>query len=80
MTVKIQKWGNSLGVRVPKNLADLLKIQAGSEVILVPEDRGLLLKPIRQRRVSLRALVDQITPQNRHGEIDWGEPVGREVW
>jgi antitoxin MazE len=80
MVTKLQKWGNSLAVRIPKPLAEELEAEAGVEVDLQVEDGRLTLTPVRRSGYSLDELVAGITPENRHDEVDWGPPRGREAW
>jgi antitoxin MazE len=80
MNARIQKWGNSLGVRIPKSLAQDARIQEGSSVDLCVEEGRLIIAPRNKRKYTLKELVDKITPENMHGESDWGPPVGKEVW
>ncbi len=80
MLVKVQKWGNSLAVRIPKALAEEAGLEVGNEVELRAVDGQLRVAPTQEPRYTLEELVSQITPENRHGEIDWGPPVGNEVW
>jgi len=80
MLAKIQKWGNSLGVRIPKNVAQEARIQEGTSVELRVEEGRLIIAPQNKRKYTLAELVDKITPENMHGETDWGPPVGKEVW
>lgn len=80
-TVTAQKWGNSLGVRIPKEVADRLGIDQGSEMDLsiLSKEGMITLKPKRARKkYSLSDLLSQITPENRHQEIDLGIE-GREL-
>ncbi len=80
-TVIAQKWGNSLGIRIPKEAADRIGIGQGSEMELkVIESEGIItLKPKRVRKkYTLEELLSQITPENRHKEIDFGNE-GREL-
>lgn len=79
MQTKIQRWGNSLGVRIPKSFAEDARIQAGSTVDLSLEGGELIVRPLR-RRYSLETLVAGINARNRHGSVDTGRAVGREVW
>jgi antitoxin MazE len=79
MNATIQKWGNSLALRLPKVLADKVHIAEGAQVELVPTAEGLLLKPERKRHYRLSELVAGITPENLHPETDWGPSVGREI-
>lgn len=80
-TVIAQKWGNSLGIRIPKEAADRIGIDQGSEIELcVTENEKIItLKPKRiQKKYTLEELLSQITPENRHKEIDFGIE-GREL-
>jgi antitoxin MazE len=80
MQTRLQKWGNSLGLRIPKSFAAEVGVEAGSEVDLMLRDGELRVRPMQSRRLSLAALLRKVTPTNRHDEIETGEPVGREVW
>ncbi|WP_445249540.1 AbrB/MazE/SpoVT family DNA-binding domain-containing protein [Microcoleus sp. OTE_8_concoct_300] len=80
MVGTIAKWGNSLAVRIPQHLAKKINLAQGSQVQLVSRDGRLTLEPITRRRYSLEELVEAITPENLHTEIDSGVAVGNEVW
>ena len=80
MQTKIQKWGNSLGLRIPKSLAEQAGVEAGSDVDLSVEDGELVVRPRRLPRYKLKDLLQAITPKNVHKGIDTGFPVGREAW
>ena len=80
MQTKIQKWGNSLGLRVPKGLAQDGGLEPGALVELSVREGNLVVRPARPRRYRLDALLRRVTATNRHGEIDSGPPVGKEVW
>ena len=80
MQTKIQKWGNSLGLRIPKSFAAEAHVREGSPVDLSVEGGKLLVRPLRNRTYSLRALVRKISIQNLHGEVPTGEAMGREIW
>lgn len=79
MNAKIQKWGNSLGLRIPKHIAKQVNLSEGSSLIVAVENENIILSP-QKKPLSLSVLVDAITPQNRHGEIEWGETQGKETW
>lgn len=74
---QVQKWGNSLGIRIPKSLAVKVGLEEGSEVDLDVEDGHLVIKP---KSPALDELLAQITPENLHEEVSTGEPQGRESW
>jgi antitoxin MazE len=77
--MRITRWGNSLAVRIPKHLAEQTNIKEGSEVELGVADGAVTIR-VKAHSYSLEELLDQVTPENRHDEIDWGEPQGKEVW
>ena len=78
MTVRVQKWGNSLGVRIPKSIAQQSAIREGIDLEIVPSGEGVLLRPVKVP--SLRQLLAQMKPANRPPVVDWGKPVGKEAW
>ena len=80
MQTKIQKWGNSLGLRIPRAFAEEAGVDAGAEVDLSIRDGDLVVKPARRTKYRLTELVRKITAKNLHGEVDTGGPIGREVW
>jgi antitoxin MazE len=80
MQTKIQKWGNSLGLRIPKSFAAEAGVEAGSTVDLSVEDGELVVRPVRRRKYDLRDLVRAINSKNVHREVETGDAVGREVW
>ena len=79
MKTKVQKWGNSLALRLPKALADEARIREGAKVELVCTPDGVLVKARRKPRYRLADLLAGVTPENVHAETDWGTSVGREV-
>ena len=80
MLTKIQKWGNSLGLRIPKSFAAEAAVEAGTVVDISVEDGGLVVRRVHRRRYSLGELLDGVKPGNLHEEVRTGESVGREAW
>jgi antitoxin MazE len=78
MKAKVQKWGNSLAVRIPKPVALEVGLRAEADVEMSVQQGNLVLAPAR-REYTLEELVRGITPKNRHEETDFGPPVGREI-
>jgi antitoxin MazE len=78
MRAKVQKWGNSLAVRIPKAVAQEVGLHPDSDVEMSIQRGDLVLAPTR-REYTLEELVRRITPENRHEETDFGPPVGREI-
>jgi antitoxin MazE len=79
MNTQVGKWGNSLAVRIPASCAKDLALEEGMELDISLVEGGLLLRP-RRHAYTLEELLEQVTPENIHGETDWGPPVGRESW
>jgi antitoxin MazE len=79
MLSNIAKWGNSLAIRIPQNIAKEIDLAEGSEVALEIIDGNLVLKPSKRKNYSLEELVREITPENLHGEIDRGAVIGKEI-
>ncbi len=83
MKTKVQKWGNSLALRIPKSFAAETQLEPDTEVDLSLVEGKLVVTPVTKRKrskYSLEQLVEGITEENTHAEIDTGEPVGNEVW
>ena len=80
MVTKIQKWGNSLGLRIPKSFAKEAAIEEGSSVDLSLEGDRLVIKPVRGARYRLSELLALVTEANKHEEILTGDVVGKESW
>ncbi len=76
----IQQWGNSLAVRLPKELAHKMKLRAGSRVSVTPRFNNIIIQPLQQKKPTLQELVAKITKKNKHKLILDGPPVGKEIW
>ena len=80
MTIRVQKWGNSLGIRIPKALAQEVDVSRDSEVQVQAVDGKILITPVRKKALSLRQLLSKVTISNLHTEVEDGPAVGKEVW
>ena len=80
MQTRVQKWGNSLGVRIPRGLADEVGLGAGTEVSLIAKDGELVLRPSLPSRLRLADLLAGITPENINASVDTGDAVGSEAF
>ncbi len=80
MKSTVQKWGNSLAIRIPKSFATEIKISQGTEIDLVVFKNKIQIEPIRKKKLTLDDLLNQVTEENIHKEVDTGTPVGKEVW
>ena len=70
----VKRWGNSPAVRIPATLMQALNLN-------IDDEGKLIIEPVRKEPVfTLAELVNDITPENLHENIDWGEPKDKEVW
>ena len=79
MTTRIAKWGNSLGLRLPKSVTQEAQLNEGDKVDVSVRAGAIVIRPSRPT-YSLEELVSRITAANRHDESDCGAPQGRETW
>ena len=80
MRARVQKWGNSLALRIPKSFASETALDFGAEVDLTVEDGRLIITPLEATPYALDALLAGVTASNLHGEFDTGSGVGAEAW
>lgn len=81
MRAKIQKWGNSLALRIPRLLAEESGISNYSVVEISLVEDNLVISPVKEvPSYGLEQLLEQITPDNLHAEVNSGPTVGKEIW
>ena len=81
METNIQKWGNSLGVRLPKSIALNQSLKVGSRVVVTETKTGIAIEVVKKpRKYTLAELLKGVTKDNLHKETDWGDPIGNEIW
>ena len=80
MRARVQKWGNSLAVRIPKSLALESQLGQNTLVEMSLEAGKIVLVPIAPAELTLDQLLEGVTPDNLHREIETGEAVEQEVW
>jgi len=80
MVTKILKWGNSLGLRIPKFFAKQAGVEEGSHVDISINGDQLVIRLMRSAKFSLNELLAQVSDDNIHDEIQTGDAVGREIW
>lgn len=79
--VKVSQWGNSLGFRIPRGVADSLDIQAGDVLELSPAEDGVLIKKTSVgKRYNLSDILDSFATSSEYKEVDFGAAQGEEVW
>lgn len=79
MTTSIQKWGNSQGIRIPKILLDTVNWTENEEIIITVEDGKLIIEKTENRK-NIKELFQDYKGEYKPEEIDWGSPVGDEIW
>jgi antitoxin MazE len=79
---RIRKWGNSHALRISKQMLSDIDVEAGDAVEVVVRDGALVVTPVRRVRgaLQLEDLVEAIDTDYTPAEVDWGPPVGKEVW
>jgi len=81
MTTKIQKWGNSFGVRLPMDIIQENGLGSGTPVKISKKKNKIIIEYSSQNRNNnLRDLLSQVKSDNLHNESDWGDSQGQEVW
>lgn len=75
----IQRWGNSLAVRIPAPVASELAVIEGTQIEVIARDGELIVRPVTRRKFKLKELLANCKPGQLHGETDFGPDVGREV-
>jgi antitoxin MazE len=78
MQVLLKRWGNSIGLRIPKGIADSIGLKADDTVDINASQDGFEVKKARRKYV-LKDLLCRVTPENRHDPVDWGGPKGNEL-
>ena len=78
MDVAVRKWGNSLAIRIPKDIVQSLSIEQDTILEMNMQKGVLVIKP--KQETTLESLVSQINEENLHTEVTSGEGVGNEEW
>jgi antitoxin MazE len=80
MKTRVQKWGNSLALRIPKSFADEVGLQKETPVEVSLADGKLVITPVARPELTLKQLLAKVTEENLHHEVDTGRAVGNETW
>jgi len=80
MRTRVQKWGNSLALRIPKSFAAEVGLQKEAPVEISLEDGELVIRPVAEPKLTLKQLLAKVTKENLHHEVDTGPTVGKEIW
>ena len=80
MRTRVQKWGNSLALRIPKSFAAEVGLQKETSVEVSLADGKLVITPVAKPNLTLKELLAKVTKDNLHHEIDTGPAIGNETW
>ena len=80
MEAKIQKWGNSLGIRLPSNILKSLGLKSNDIIDITEEEDKIIITKSIKKKISLKELFDKYDGPNLSKEFEWDEPRGREIW
>ena len=80
MEAKIQRWGNSLGIRLPMSLLKELDLKADDVVELKQEGEKIIISITKNKKISLEELFNKYNGPSLTKDFEWDEPVGREIW
>ena len=79
MKTTVRKWGNSLAVRIPKNITKDARVSEGSNINIMVENGNIILSPLA-KEYSLKELLKNVTNENIHSEVSTGDHIGGEIW
>ncbi len=82
MVTRIQKWGNSQGLRIARTILESAQVQVGDEVDISTEDGAIIIRPLKpsRKRHNLEDLLSRIPKNYRPAEVDWDGSRGKEAW
>ena len=80
MKARVQKWGNSLALRIPKSFASEVGLKSDTPVEISMEDGRLIISQVAKPELTLKQLLAKVTPENLHHEVETGPAVGNETW
>ena len=80
MKTRVQKWGNSLALRIPKSFADEVGLQREAPVEVSLADGKLVITPVTKPKLTLKQLLAKVTEENLHHEVNYGPTIGNETW
>ena len=78
--IKLQKWGNSLGIRIPSNILKSLNLKTNDTIDIKEEDGKIIITKIEKKNFSLEQRIKEYEGKNLSKEFEWDEPQGREIW
>lgn len=80
MRVQVKKWGNSASVRIPASIMAAAALRVDQEVEVREDEGRVIIEPVTAPKYDLDTLLAAMTPDTFHDLVDWGPPVGKEIW
>ena len=80
MHLTVQKWGNSLALRIPKVVAQQINVRKGSHMDMSLVENKIILSSSDVQKYQLKGLLKKVSKANLHKEFSWGKPLGKEAW
>lgn len=80
MESRLQKWGNSFGIRIPNHILKSLNLRPNELLDIKEEDEKIIITKTKKDKISLKELFDNYNGDNLAKDFVWDEPVGREIW
>jgi len=80
MEAKLQKWGNSVGIRIPSNIIKSLNLKENDTLILEQTEDKIIISIPKKKKIDLEELFKNYKGENLAKEFEWDEPMGRELW
>ena len=78
--VRLQKWGNSNGIRIPNTLLKALNLKTNDKVNIIQEDDKIVISKSNKNKISLKERFEKYNRENLAKDFEWDEPIGREIW
>lgn len=80
MEARLQKWGNSVGIRIPSNILKSLNLKLDDKIDLIEEDNKIIISKSKKDKISLEERFKNYNGKELENDFEWDEPVGREIW
>ena len=80
MEVRLQKWGNSMGIRIPSTFIKSLNLNMNDKVDIIEEEDRIIITKSKKKRISLKERFDKYNGENLSKDFEWDDPVGNEIW
>lgn len=80
MEIRLQKWGNSDGIRIPSTFLKALNLKTNDKIEIIQEDDRIIISKCKDKKISLKERFEKYNGENLAKEFEWDEAKGREIW